>query len=104
MPDNRKRRPTHPGKVLREDVLPELGLSQGEFAEALRVSRRRVNEVLLEKWPVMVDMAHRLARALSTSPELWLRLQQAVDIWEARREHGAEYRRIVPLAVMRPTS
>jgi addiction module HigA family antidote len=64
MPDNRKRRPTHPGAVLREDVLPELGLSQGEFAARLGLSRRTVNEVLLEKRPVSVDMAHRLARAL----------------------------------------
>ena len=101
MPNNRKRRPTHPGAVLREDVLPGLGLSQGEFAEALGMSRRMVNEVLLEKRPVSVDMAHRLARALLTSPEVWLRLQQAVDIWEARRARGAEYRRIAPLSVTR---
>jgi addiction module HigA family antidote len=95
--NNRKRRPTHPGEILREDVLPETGLTQAEFASLLGVSRRTVNEILQEKRPVSVDMAHRLARVLGTSPDVWLGLQQDVDLWDALQEKGREYARIKPL-------
>jgi len=97
MLNNRKRRPTHPGEILREDVLPETGLTQGEFADLLAVSRRTVNEILQEKRPVTVDMAHRLSRALGTSPDVWLRLQQDVDVWDALQENKSVYERIKPL-------
>jgi addiction module HigA family antidote len=97
MLNGRKRRPTHPGEVLREDVLPEIGLTQGEFARLLGVSRRTVNEILQEKRPVTVDTAHRLARALGTSPDVWLGLQQDVDLWDALQANGREYERIKPL-------
>lgn len=93
----RKRRPTHPGEILREDVLPATGLSQGEFAEVLGVSRRTVNEILQEKRPVTVDMAHRLSRALGTSPEVWLNLQQKVGVWDTLQENKGEYDRIKSL-------
>ncbi|MDQ3252516.1 MAG: HigA family addiction module antitoxin, partial [Acidobacteriota bacterium] len=83
--------------ILREDVLPATGLTQGEFAELIGVSRRTVNEILQEKRPVTVDMAHRLARALRTSPDMWLGLQQDVDIWDALQTNRDEYERIKPL-------
>jgi addiction module antidote protein, HigA family len=98
MLNGRKRRPTHPGEILREDVLPETGLTQGEFANLLGVSRRTINEILHEKRPVTVDMAHRLARALKTSPDVWLGLQQDVDIWDALQANKREYERIKPLS------
>jgi addiction module HigA family antidote len=88
----------HPGEILREDVLPETGLSQGQFAALLGVSRRTINEILQEKRPVTVDMAHRLARALGTSPDVWLRLQLEVDLWEASQANKAVYEKIRPLA------
>lgn len=97
MLNKRKRRPTHPGEILREDVLPETGLSQGEFARLLGVSRRTVNEILQEKRPVTVDTAHRLARALNTSPDVWLGLQQDVDLWDTLEANKEVYRRIKPL-------
>ncbi len=97
MLNGRKRRPTHPGEILREDVLPETGLTQGEFARLLGVSRRTVNEILQEKRPVTVDMAHRLARVLNTSPDVWLGLQQDVDLWDALEANRQEYERIKPL-------
>ena len=96
--NGRRRRPTHPGAILREDVLPATNLTQGEFARALGVSRRTVNEILQERRPVSVDMAHRLSRALGTSPEVWLRLQQDVDIWDTLVENGKAYQRIKPVA------
>lgn len=97
MLNGRKRRPTHPGEILREDVMPNIGLSQGEFADLLGVSRRTVNEILQERRPVTVDMAHRLARALKTSPDVWLGLQLDVDVWDALQERKSEYDRIKPL-------
>jgi addiction module HigA family antidote len=62
MLNNRKRRPTHPGEILREDVLPAAGLTQDKLARLLGVSRRTVSEILHERRPVTTDMAHRLAR------------------------------------------
>lgn len=94
-----KRRPTHPGEVLRADVLPALEMSQGELAKRLGVSRLSVSELLHGKRALSADMAVRIARLTSTTPESWLRMQSAVDLWEL--EHQPEwYRRIEPLAAV----
>jgi addiction module HigA family antidote len=97
MLNGRKRRPTHPGEILREDVFPALNITQGELARTLGISRRTVNEIMQEKRPITVDTAHRLARALGTSPDVWLGLQQDVDLWDALQAKKAEYGRIRPL-------
>ncbi|HLQ25911.1 MAG TPA: HigA family addiction module antitoxin [Acidiferrobacterales bacterium] len=89
-----KRRPTHPGEILREDVLPALGITQGEIAKRLGVSRLTVSELLREKRAVSPDMALRLARLLNTTPESWLNMQQAVDLWELARARTGRYARI----------
>lgn len=99
--NNRKRRPTHPGAILREDILPETGLTQAQLADLLNISRRTVSEIINEHRPVTTDVAHRLARVFGTTPEFWLRLQQAVDIWETCEANNAEYRRIRPLSTTR---
>jgi len=88
------RRPTHPGAILREDVLPALDITQGEIAKRLGVSRLTVSELLREKRAVSPDMALRLARLFNTSPESWLNMQQAVDLWELGRAHTGRYARI----------
>jgi addiction module HigA family antidote len=88
------RRPTHPGALLREDLLPEINLTQTALADLLQVSRRTINEIVQEHRPVTTDMACRLARAFGNSPQFWLNMQQAVDIWEALQEKGGEYERI----------
>lgn len=82
---DRNRRPTHPGAILREDVLPHLGMTQKEFAERLGVSRLTVSDVIHEKRPVTPDMAMRLGRLLGNGPEIWLRMQQTLDLWELER-------------------
>lgn len=91
----KKRRPTHPGEVLREDVLPALGLTQLEFANRLGVSRRTVSELLHERRPVTPDMAIRLGKLLGNGPEIWLRMQQTLDLWELDR--GQRYSHIKPV-------
>lgn len=70
----RKRQPTHPGAVLREDALPTLEMSQTELAKRLGVSRLSVSELLLEKRALSADMAVRVAILTNTTPESWLRI------------------------------
>ena len=94
---DKNRRPTHPGELLREDVLPALGMTQTAFAERLGVSRLTVSELLHGKRSLSADMAVRLARLLGTTPESWLTMQQSVDLWELEREKDEKYRRIKPL-------
>jgi addiction module HigA family antidote len=94
----RARRPTHPGAILREDVLPALGITQTEFARRLGVSRLTVSELLHEKRGVSADMALRLGRLLGNGPGVWLRMQQAVDLWELEHSRAAEYARIEKVA------
>ena len=79
------RRPTHPGAVLREDVLPALGITQTEFADRLGVSRLSVSDLLHEKRALSPEMALRLSKFLDTTPESWLNMQTALSIWEARQ-------------------
>ena len=88
------RKPTHPGAILREDVVPALGITQTEFARRLGVSRPIVSELLHEKRALSPDMAIRLARLLDTTPESWLNMQQAVDLWELEQRGANEYARI----------
>ena len=80
---NPNRKPTHPGAVLREDVLPELAWTQGEFATRLMVSRQTVSDLLHEKKAVTAEMAIRIARAVGGTPESWRRMQEALDLWTA---------------------
>ncbi len=87
----------HPGAILREDVLPALSITQGELAKRLGVSRLTVSELLREKRAVSPDMALRLARLLNTTPESWLNMQQAVDLWELGRVQARRYTRIKPV-------
>ena len=102
MLNNRKRRPTHPGELLRAEILPEIGLTQSELARRLSISRRvtarrALGEIINERRAVTPDVAHRLARVFNTSPELWLNMQQAVDVWEAYEANRSAYHKIKPL-------
>lgn len=80
---NPSRRPTHPGAVLREDVMPELGITQAVLASHLGVSRLTVSELLHEKRGLTAEMAVRVSKVVGGSPESWLRMQEALDIWQA---------------------
>ena len=92
-----KRKPTHPGETLREDVLPALEMTQGEFAKRLGVSRLTVSELLHGKRALSPDMAVRIARLTNTSPESWMQMQAAVDLWELEQD-PKRYRHIEPIA------
>jgi addiction module HigA family antidote len=92
-----KRKPTHPGEMIREDVLPALHMTQTEFAKRLGVSRLSVSELLLEKRGLSPDMAVRIGKLTKTTPESWLRMQEAVDLWELEQD-PKRYRHIEPIA------
>ena len=96
---NPNRRPTHPGELLREDVLPGMEVSQSKLAELLGVSRLTVSQLLHEHRGLSPDMAMRLEKLLGTSAESWLRMQEAVDLWEARQqpERFATIKRLQPM-------
>lgn len=89
----RKVRPAHPGEVL-DDILEDLEMTQTRFAEVIGVSRRSVNEIIQGHRPVTVDMAIRIGKALGNGPQLWLNLQQNVDLWDALQSHSEAYEAI----------
>lgn len=92
-----ERRPTHPGEMLREDFLPDYGLTIATLAEAIGVSRQSINELLRERRRISPEMALRLARLFGNSPEFWLNAQRAVDLWDAAQAIQNEVARIQPL-------
>jgi len=93
-----KRRPTHPGAILREDILPATGLTQTEFARRLNVSRLTVSELLHEKRALSADLAIRIGKMTGTTPESWLRMQESLDLWLLGQERGDVYAKIEALA------
>jgi addiction module HigA family antidote len=92
-----KRRPTHPGEMLREDFLPDFGQSVSGLAEAVGVSRQSINELLRGRRAVSPEMSLRLARLFGNSPEFWLNAQRAVDLWDAAQAIKKDVMRIKPL-------
>lgn len=88
--------PPHPGEILREDYLKPLGLSVTAAAKALGVARKTLSALLNERAGVSPSMAFRLARALDTSPELWVNLQAQYDLWQAREVDLQGVSRLVP--------
>ncbi|WP_455780003.1 HigA family addiction module antitoxin [Desulfovibrio piger] len=93
----RTRKPALPGEILKEMYLDPLGLTITDFAGRIGVSRKTVSAIVNGHSPVTVDMALRLSRAFSTTPDLWLNLQRAVDLWEARQRHGS-WTQVQPIA------
>ena len=91
-------RPTHPGEMLREDFLPDYGLTVTVLAEAIGVSRQTVNELLRERRALSPEMALRLSCLFGNSAEFWLNAQRAVDLWEASRAIKKVMKRIRPLS------
>ena len=86
--------PPTPGEVLRVLLDEEMEITQNEFAAALGTTRYSVNQLVNDRRAVTADMALRLARALSTTPDFWLNLQRAVDLHRARQRLGRELAKV----------
>ena len=84
-----ERCPTHPGEVLREDVLPALNISVTDAAMELGVTRQTLHRLMAGEISLTPTMALRLGRWCGNGPGLWLRMQIAYDLWHAEREIGA---------------
>ncbi len=78
-----KRKPTHPGEVLLEDVIKPLGITITEAAKKLGVSRKTLSELINQKSSLSPEMALRISEATKTSPESWLNMQTKLDLWKA---------------------
>ena len=77
--------PAHPGAILRNDLLPSLQISVTEAATQVGVSRKTLSALINEKQGVSAEMALRLAAVFGSTPEHWLLLQMAHDLWQARQ-------------------
>jgi addiction module HigA family antidote len=82
------RRPSSPGEILREEFLTQYEITQDELANAMGVSRFRVNEITNGKRAITAETAVLLGRALGTTAKLWMNLQMAVDLFDAENELG----------------
>jgi addiction module HigA family antidote len=80
------RRPTHPGELLREDVIPATGKSKAEIARLLGISRQHLYDIIAERKPVSPAVAVRLGKLFGDGTAVWIRMQAAYDAWHAERE------------------
>ena len=78
--------PPHPGEIVKYECLEPLGLTVTRAAEGLGVTRQALSNLVNEKSDMSVDMALRLSQAFGSTPETWLRLQMAHDLWQAREQ------------------
>ncbi|WP_031363470.1 HigA family addiction module antitoxin [Caballeronia sordidicola] len=85
----------HPGEVLQEEFLVELGMSQNALARAIKVPPRRINEIVHGMRSISADTALRLSIALGTTPQFWLGLQADYDLEEAARVDLSSVERLV---------
>ena len=81
-----QRKPTHPGEVLREDVIVPLGLTLTEAARRLGVSRTTLSSVVNGKAALTPEMAIRIGKATRTTPESWFYMQAKLDLWLADQQ------------------
>ncbi len=92
------RKRTHPGEMIKEMYMKPLKLTVTSLAVSLGVSRKTLSTIINERAGVTPDMALRLSRAFSTSPELWMNMQQGYDLWVA--ENGdSDWQKVEPVYV-----
>ncbi len=98
-----KRKPVGVGEILTEEFLSPMGLTQGQLAKALGVSRTTVNELCMDRRVITVDTALMLSRVFDNSAEFWLNLQRRNDLWNAlnsdKRRNRIEQARPIQLVM-----
>ncbi|WP_010511398.1 HigA family addiction module antitoxin [Komagataeibacter europaeus] len=83
MTRDRHRSPTHPGELLRLDVMPAGFMETSEIAQALGISCPHLHEILATRKPITPELAEQLGQLLGNGPDLWIRMQAAHDDWQA---------------------
>jgi len=78
--------PTHPGALLREDIIPATGRTKAEIAQLLSISRQHLYDILRERKPVSPAIAVRLGKLFGDGAGVWVRMQAAYDTWNAERD------------------
>jgi addiction module HigA family antidote len=93
--------PVHPGEIIREDILPSVGLSVTAAAKALGVSRQMLHDILAERRPLSAIMCLKVARLFGGSADAWMRMQAAYDLKKAQQDTKVMKRiaKMVPLKV-----
>jgi addiction module HigA family antidote len=90
-------RPSHPGALLRDVILPALHLTVKDAAGKLGISRQTLHAILSGKSAVTPEMAVRLGKLCGDGPGIWLRMQQAHDLWQAERDLAETIKKIPTL-------
>jgi antitoxin HigA-1 len=80
------RKPVHPGILIKHQYLEPLKMTVTELANVLGLSRKTVSEIVNERASITPNVALRLSKAFQTTPELWMNLQQKLDLWCAKYE------------------
>jgi addiction module HigA family antidote len=93
------RKPSHPGALLREVVLPETHLSVTELAERCGVTRNTMSKLINERGNVTEDIAIRLSRVVGSTPQFWLSMQAKRNIWQLEQKNRDVYKNIKRLQV-----
>jgi addiction module HigA family antidote len=91
-----RRKPTHPGEVLLEDVIKPLGITITEAAQDLGISRKTLSELIHGKCSLSPEMAIRIAKATETPPESWLAMQTKLDLWQAMQDEPKDVMKFEP--------
>jgi antitoxin HigA-1 len=94
-----KRRPSHPGEILKYEFLETLNINQQQLADAIGVTRVRINEIITGKRSITPDTAFRLAKYLNSTPDFWLNLQLNIDMWVTLQKNKQEYEKIEKIEV-----
>lgn len=94
---SKDRQPTHPGVILREDILFALNMTQAQLARCLKVSRYIVFQIVHERRSIDADFAIRLSKFLGTTPESWLGMQRDYDLWLQMKANSHCYNKIKPV-------
>ena len=95
-PQRRRREPTSPGEILREEFLTPLGMTQRQLAEHLGCDVKVVNRIVNGRTSVSAATALKLGATFRTTPEFWLNAQKAVDLYRASSTHRDLPRAILP--------
>ena len=88
------RKPSHPGALIRNIILPETGLTISELAQRCGVARNTMSKIVNERGDVSEDIAIRLSRVLGSTPRFWLAMQSKLKLWKLEQKNKHVYEQI----------